>query len=194
MTWTLPNIVTLARLGLLPVIIVMIWPGVENRHTSFWAAIVYLIAGILDVVDGYLARRTNTVTVLGKFLDPLADKLFHLITLVALLQLPDPRVPPWVVMVFLARELAITGLRGIAVSEGVVIAAGGGGKLKTTFGTIGMTGLLIHYPYHLNFGFTAFPADFHRIGLWITYLSLVFSLTSAFGYVQGFVRVMRDRA
>src|SRR5262245_39678270 len=120
--WNLPNMLTMARLGLLPIIVALVWPGLETRATCLWAGVLYASGGILDMADGWAARRFQQVTVLGKFLDPLADKLFHLVTLIALLQLPGPRVPPWVVMLFLARELAVTGLRGIAVSEGIVIA------------------------------------------------------------------------
>jgi CDP-diacylglycerol--glycerol-3-phosphate 3-phosphatidyltransferase len=194
MLWTLPNIITTARLGLLPFIVILVWPGVESRESCFWAAVLYAIGGLLDVVDGILARHRNQVTVLGKFLDPLADKLFYLITLVALLQLQDPRVPPWLVMVVLARELAITGLRGIAASDGVVIAAGEGGKMKTSLATVGMVGLLIHYPYLINFGLFNAMIDMHRAGLWLTYVSVAFSLTSGFEYCVGFGRALRARS
>lgn len=188
--WNLPNILTMARLGLLPVIVFLIWPGIENRHTCFLAAVVYAIGGVFDVLDGYIARRFQLVTVFGKFLDPLADKLFYLVTLIALLQLPGPRVPPWVVMIMLTRELAITGLRAIAVNEGIVIAAGEGGKVKTTFGTIGVIGLLIHYPYVINYGFIAQTVDFHVAGLWLTYISVLFSVSSGMGYILGFIKAI----
>jgi CDP-diacylglycerol--glycerol-3-phosphate 3-phosphatidyltransferase len=193
MRWTLPNVVTLARLGLLPFIVLLVWPGVENRETCFWAAALYALGGVLDMVDGVLARRRNQVTVLGKFLDPLADKLFYLVTLIALLQLQGPRVPPWVVMIVLTRELAITGLRGIAATEGVVIAAGEGGKMKTTLATLGMIGLLLHYPYLINFGLFTAMIDLHRTGLWITYISVAFSVSSGAEYVFGFSRALKAR-
>jgi len=193
MLWTLPNIVTTARLGLLPFIVILVWPGIESRAACFWASVVYAVGGILDVVDGILARHRNQVTVFGKFLDPLADKLFYLITLIALLQLQEPRVPAWLVMVVLARELAITGLRGIAASDGIVIAAGEGGKMKTSLATVGMVGLLIHYPYLINFGAFTAMIDMHRAGLWLTYVSVAFAVSSAFEYVVGFGRALRLR-
>jgi CDP-diacylglycerol--glycerol-3-phosphate 3-phosphatidyltransferase len=193
MRWTLPNIITLARLGLLPFIVLLVWPGIETRQTCFWAAVIYAMGGVLDVVDGILARKRNQVTVLGKFLDPLADKLFYIITLIALLQLQGPRVPPWLLMIVVAREIAITGLRAIAISEGVVIAAGEGGKMKTTLATVGMVGLLLHYPYLLNFGFFTTMIDLHRAGLWVTYFSVFFAVTSGFDYMLGFVRAMNER-
>jgi CDP-diacylglycerol---glycerol-3-phosphate 3-phosphatidyltransferase len=194
MHWNLPNILTVARLAALPAIVALIWPGIESRETCFWAALTYVVAATLDVVDGAVARRTNQVTVLGKFLDPLADKLFYLITLLALMQLQGPRVPAWLVMIVLARELAITGLRGIAASEGIVIAAGDGGKVKTAFATVGAVALLIHYPYFVNFGFTAFTVDLHRAGLWVTYISVGFAVTSAVDYYVGFTGALKARA
>lgn len=193
MRWTLPNIITVARVALLPLLLVLIWPGLENRETCFWAAVVFAAAGVLDVVDGVLARRRNEVTVLGKFLDPLADKVFYLVTLVALLQLPVPRVPGWVLMAVITREIAITGLRGIAVSEGVVIAADAGGKLKTALATVGMCGLLIHYPFVVNFGFVQAVLNPHRVGLWITYVSVLIAVASGVNYVRNFVLALRQR-
>ncbi len=191
--FTIPNIVTMARIAVLPLIVFLIWPGIETRETSFWAAVAYTIAGATDFVDGYLARRLNQVSVFGKFLDPLADKLFYLVTMIALLQLPTPRIPFWLVMVVLIRELSITGLRAIASSEGVVIAAGQGGKMKTVFGTIGMILLILHYPYLVSFGFTSVTLDFHRLGLWLTFLSVAYSLTSAVSYVRGFAKALEEQ-
>lgn len=190
MKWNLPNVLTMGRLGLLPFIVLLVWPGIESRETCFWAAMLYAAGGVLDVADGIVARRTHQVTVFGKFLDPLADKLFYLVTLIALLQLQGPRVPPWIVMIMLARELSITGLRGIAASEGIVIAAGEGGKMKTTLATLGMIGLLIHYPYLINFGFFTAMIDMHRTGLWLTFLSVGFAVSSAVEYVLGFRRAL----
>jgi CDP-diacylglycerol--glycerol-3-phosphate 3-phosphatidyltransferase len=194
MWMTLPNLLTLCRIAIIPVIVTLIWPGIESRHTCFWAMVLYAIAGVTDVVDGLVARRYGQVTVLGKFLDPLSDKLIYLTTLVALLQLQGPRVPPWLVMIVVGRELSITGLRAIAISEGVVIDAKEGGKLKTFLGTIGMCGLLVHYPYLVNYGPVATIVNFHVAGLWVTFLSVVFSVASGIDYMRGFVRAIRARS
>ena len=184
--WTLPNIVTMARIATIPVVVLLIWPGIESRETCFWAMLIYTIGGISDMFDGYLARRMGQVSVFGKFLDPLCDKLFYLVPMVALLQLPGPRVPPVVVMIVLTRELAITGLRGIAISEGIVIAANEGGKVKTSFGTLGMCALILHYPYLINYGPIATLIDFHVVGWWLTLLSVAVSVVSGLAYVRGF--------
>ncbi len=194
MFWTLPNIVTASRLLLLPFVVILVWPSVESPKSCFWAAMIYVLGGLLDVLDGILARHRNQVTVLGKFLDPLADKLFYLVALIALLQLTPPRVPAILVMIVLARELSITGLRGIAASDGVVIPAGEGGKMKTTLATIGIVALLLHYPYEVDFGFFAVMIDMHRVGLWVTYISVAFALVSAAQYCLGFGRARKALA
>lgn len=191
MQLNIPNMLTLARLAMLPVVLWLVWPPYVQPKHAFWAAIAYIFAGAFDMVDGYIARRTNQVTAFGQFLDPLADKLFYLGTLVALLQLPGPWVPAWVVIVTLTRELAITGLRGIAVAEGIVIPAGSGGKVKTTLATAGMACLLFHYPYLIHLGFGQYVVDAGKAGLALTYLSIVFSITSALGYVQNFLRARK---
>ena len=184
----LPNGITLLRLGCLPGVLWLMWPGRATPIGTFWAAAVYVVAGIGDVVDGALARRTGQVTQLGKFLDPLVDKVFYLVTLIALLQLPGPWVPAWVVMLHFVREFAITGLRGIAAAEGIVIAAGQGGKLKTSLATAGIVALILHYPYLIDLGFNAYVVDASLVGLWLTYLALILSWLSAFAYMAGFLR------
>jgi CDP-diacylglycerol--glycerol-3-phosphate 3-phosphatidyltransferase len=138
-----------------------------------------------DMVDGYLARRLNAVTILGKFLDPLADKLIVMSAVVWLC--PMGRIPAWAVVLLLGRELAITGLRSVAASEGVVIGAGSGGKMKTALQMIGIVALVLGYPYHLTyFGFDLGIVDLARVGRGLVYLSLVFSFLSAAEYVQLF--------
>jgi CDP-diacylglycerol---glycerol-3-phosphate 3-phosphatidyltransferase len=191
--WNAPNILTLARLSVLPLIVFLIWPGIENRQNCYFAALVYGFGGFLDIVDGYIARRYDLVTTLGKFLDPLADKLFYLVTLIALLQLPGPRIPPWIVMLLLVRELAITGLRGIAASEGIVIQAGVGGKLKATFATLGAIGLLLHYPYLINYGVFIHYIDMHTVGLNLTMVSLVLGISSGVHYAYDFAVAVRQK-
>ncbi|MEM6531636.1 MAG: CDP-diacylglycerol--glycerol-3-phosphate 3-phosphatidyltransferase [Myxococcota bacterium] len=191
--WTIPNLVTMTRIAVLPLVVFLLWPGIENRETTFWAAVAFGLSGATDFIDGYLARNLKQVSVFGKFLDPLADKLFYLVTMVALLQLPGPRIPFIVVMLVLIRELSITGLRAIASSEGVVIAAGQGGKTKTVFGTVGMILLILHYEYPIDFGFATATINFHRVGLWLTYISLAYSLTSAFSYIRGFSKALDEQ-
>ena len=138
-----------------------------------------------DFLDGYLARRQNLVSVLGKFLDPLADKLLVMAVLVFMVHLGH--VPTWVVILLLARELSITSLRVIAMSEGVVIAAGKWGKDKTALQMVALLMLIVHHPYDLDFGFGHFRGSFNTMGLWLLYLSLFLAFFSAGEYVKLFV-------
>lgn len=196
MHWSWPNVVTLGRLGLLVPIVGLLWPGICTASTAKWAAVLYGLAGVLDIVDGRLARHTNQVTSLGALLDPLADKLLYLVTLIALLQLPGNWVPGWVVMLTVVRELGITGVRGIASARGLVIAASDGGKLKTLLGTIGLCGLLVHEPLHLGLQFNRFhwTIDSYAFGIAFTLSSLLFSYISAIWYVQAFWQQLQSKS
>ncbi len=179
----LPNLLTFLRIVLIPVVVWLIAAG--TPRANFWAAIVYAITAITDFLDGWLARRQGLISVLGKFLDPLADKLLVMSVLVFMVQLG--RVPTWAVIIILARELSITSLRVIAMSEGVVIAAGQGGKDKTALQLVALLLLILHHPYDLYFGIATLRTDFHSVGLILLYLSVFFAITSAGEYIKLFV-------
>jgi CDP-diacylglycerol--glycerol-3-phosphate 3-phosphatidyltransferase len=181
----LPNLLTLARVATLP--IVLVFMDNYSRILSFTSAMIFIVGGLTDVLDGYLARRRGQVTVLGQFLDPLADKLFVLGVLVFLVA--RGRVAEWLVVVLMSRELAITGLRTLAVSYGLVIAAGTGGKAKTALQSVGIIFLLVHFRYEVLI--FRYVLDFHRIGTYLLYLSLVMSLWSAGEYVRFFVEAVK---
>ena len=108
------------------------------------------------------------------------------------MQLPGEWVPAWIVILILTREISITGLRAIAASEGMVIAAGEGGKLKTVFSTLGTCSLIMHYHYYVDFIFFTGVVDCYQIGLILTYVSLAFSLYSAWSYTQGFIAASKQ--
>lgn len=184
-----PNLVTLARMALIPVFLTFL--AYESRRNSFFGAFVFSVAAASDALDGFLARRTGQITVMGKFLDPLADKMIVLSALIELVWLG--RVPAWAVLLILARELIISGLRTIAVSEGLVIAAGQGGKWKSALQMIGIIGLCTHYRYPIDFVVTTEVVDFHLVGLVLIYLSLVPMVLSAFEYFRDFWRLMESR-
>jgi len=143
-----PNIVTLFRIACIPLMVVLLLS--PSREAGFWAAAVFALASASDWLDGYLARRMGIVTIFGKFLDPIADKL--LVTAALVMILPFNRVPAWIVLLILAREIVITGLRSIASSEGIVIHASDLGKYKTIFQITAVIGLLLHYEYRWFFG------------------------------------------
>jgi CDP-diacylglycerol--glycerol-3-phosphate 3-phosphatidyltransferase len=137
----LPNKLTVLRMALVPVFIVLFhrsmgwrWAGdMAEIERSFWptacAFLVFGIACLTDALDGYIARKRNLITNFGKLMDPLADKVLTMSAFALFVQ--AGWMPAWLLVVFLAREFAITGLRGVAASEGVVIPAGLSGKLKT---------------------------------------------------------------
>ncbi|MBC7644541.1 MAG: CDP-diacylglycerol--glycerol-3-phosphate 3-phosphatidyltransferase [Thermoleophilia bacterium] len=126
-----PNHITLARIGLIPVFVVALLNSIDSSQSTIIAFIVFAFAAATDGLDGWLARSRKQVTNLGIFLDPLADKLLVMAALVTLVQLNE--VAAWVVVVILSREFAVTGLRLVAASEGIVISAQQLGKLKTVF-------------------------------------------------------------
>jgi CDP-diacylglycerol--glycerol-3-phosphate 3-phosphatidyltransferase len=181
--WNIPNILTMGRVVMIPLCLYFL--DQNTSRSAFWSALVFTLAALTDALDGYLARKMGVVSVLGKFLDPLADKLIVMASLVWMV--PMGRIAPWVVVVILAREISVTGLRSIAASEGVVISAGQEGKTKTALQMIGVVALLIGYPYHLSyFGLDLGIVDIVHVGQMLLYLSLVFSLASAAQYVRLF--------
>jgi len=184
----LPNLITYGRLIAIPACLVFLARG--DPHSSFIAAVIYCAASATDYVDGYLARRLNMVSVTGKFLDPLADKLIVMAALVMMVHLG--RVPAWVVVVLVAREMTITSLRSIASAEGMVIAAGFMGKMKTALQMVGLAFLMVHYDYRIHFGLFSFDMDLHAVGMPLIYVSLVCSIWSAGEYFAGFFKHLAD--
>ncbi len=183
----LPNILTLSRIIAVPIVVLLLL--FESRETCFWAAVVFTVASLTDWLDGYLARRWQIVTILGKFLDPLADKLIVMAALIMLI--PLDRVPAWTVFVILARELIVSGIRSIASSEGIVIAASNLGKYKTIFQMIAIVGLLLHYRYYWFFGleFDFLHASMHYAGIFIYYISLFLTIWSGADYFLKFFKI-----
>jgi CDP-diacylglycerol--glycerol-3-phosphate 3-phosphatidyltransferase len=186
----LPNLLTMGRVAIIPLFLWLLDRGTPKDCA--WAAIVYAGAAITDLLDGYLARRMNVVSVLGKFLDPLADKLLVMASLIWMV--PMGRIPEWAVVLLLAREISVTGLRSIASSEGVVIAAGEGGKSKTALQMIGILALILGYPYHLTLGpLDLGMVDLVQVGRWLVYISLIFSIWSAVAYVGLFAQAVEAK-
>lgn len=186
----LPNMLTMARIVIIPVVMWLIERGTPKDCVI--AAMVYSAAAITDLLDGWLARKMNVVSVLGKFLDPLADKLLVMAALVWMV--PMGRIPEWAVVLLIAREISITGLRSIASSEGVVIAAGESGKSKTALQMVGILCLILGFPYHLSLGFIDLGrVDLVYVGRALIYISLVFSVTSAVEYVSLFAQAVEAK-
>ncbi len=156
-----------------------------SRKLSFYATMIFMVAAITDFLDGWVARNWNLGSTLGRFLDPLADKLIVMASLIMLVQLG--RCPAWLTVLLLSREISITALRTIAMSEGIEVKVSQEGKWKTAFQLCGLIGLLVHYEYRVSWGFAEMDFDFNRIGLWLLVLSMAFSMKSAWDYIKGFV-------
>jgi len=178
---TTPNYLTLLRVLMVPAVIL----GLFQRTPlgDLMAALFFGVASITDYFDGYLARKYKIETVYGKLMDPLADKFLVICSLIMLQHLG--RMSPIVVMVLVCRELTITGLRALASAEGVIVAASSGGKWKTALQMVAIPCLMIQ---------DVFGIPFFRIGMWLTYLSLGFSLWSAKDYIMGFFQGLRVAA
>jgi len=177
--WNLPNTITVVRVGVVPILLLLPW--FSNRAGSCFIGWCFTIAAISDLVDGWLARRGQQVTRIGKLLDPLADKLIvstALIVLVAMGRVPGWAT--WMAVVIVGRELAVTGLRGLASSQGQVMAASGYGKLKTFTQNVAIGAMIFHYP-KLIF-------SFHSIGLALLAVATVLTLWSGYVYFADYFR------
>lgn len=183
----LPNLLTLTRIAAVPIVVVLLL--FDSRIAGMWAASIFGAAAATDFIDGWLARKWGVETVLGKFLDPLADKLIVMAALIMLI--PLDRVPAWAVFIILAREMVITGLRSIASSEGIVIAASDLGKYKTIYQMVAIPGLMLHYDFYWFFGveLDIFRVNMHNFGIFFFYIAFVLTLWSGFDYLQKFFRV-----
>ncbi|CAK8712968.1 MAG: CDP-diacylglycerol--glycerol-3-phosphate 3-phosphatidyltransferase [Candidatus Electronema aureum] len=168
----LPNLITAARLILTALLAVLLMLE-QTKVLAVFCCLLFTIAAVTDLLDGYVARRYGAVSNLGKLIDPLADKLLVATALIMLI--PLNRLPAWIALLILSRELLVTGLRGIASSAGIVVAASGLGKLKSITQYVGL-GVLI-------FPLGVLPIPFlHQIGMVLVYIALVLTLWSGVDY------------
>jgi CDP-diacylglycerol--glycerol-3-phosphate 3-phosphatidyltransferase len=177
--WNLPNTITVVRVGVVPILLLLPW--FENPSGSLFIGWCFTIAAFSDLLDGWLARRGQQVTRIGKLLDPLADKLIvstALIVLVATARIPSWAT--WMAVVIVGRELAVTGLRGLASSQGQVMAASGYGKLKTFAQNVAIGAMIFHYPKLI--------VSFHTIGLALLGLATALTLWSGYSYFAEYFR------
>ena len=162
------------RIAAVPVVVLLLLsPG---RVASFLGGICFVLAGATDFLDGFLARRYRIVSRVGKFLDPLADKL--LVSAALIMLIPLGRAPAWMACLIIGRELAVTGLRGLAAAEGIILAPDRWGKTKTLLQMAALTGLIFHYRYG--------SFDFHQVGTVLLWLALIITLASGVWYFQAF--------
>lgn len=177
----LPNKLTLSRIFAIPAIVYLVSLG--SKFMCFIAALLFVLAALTDLFDGYLARRGNQVTTLGKFLDPLADKLLISSVLIMLVQMES--ISAWIAIIIICREMMVTGLRAIAADEGVVIAADKYGKMKTIFQIIALVPLILHY--------TWLGIDMHFIGILLLCVALVLTVYSGFNYFYAFFSSFKEK-
>jgi len=172
----LPNFITLFRILLIPVFVMLFITPTEDRSLS--AAVIFVVAAVTDLLDGYVARRTGQITRLGKLLDPIADKLLVLSALILLVNVD--RVSALVAILVIAREVAVTGIRAIAAGEGMIISAETTGKYKMALQVVAITMLILEGTEVSELG------NLHLAGIVTLYLSLVLGYVSGGQYVLSF--------
>ncbi len=167
----LANKITIARIFTVPIFVLFLLS--EFPYSNFFAAIIFIIAASTDSMDGYIARKRNQVTNLGKFMDPLADKLLITSALVGLVEMGQ--ISSVVAIIIISREFIITGFRTVAVSEGMVIAASWWGKLKTILQIIAIVSVLLN-----NFLFSLIGFPFDMVAL---YAAVIITVLSGVDYI-----------
>lgn len=187
----LANKITLARIFLVPVVMIFLLVKYDLGQfqvgqgvitvSEIIATLVFILAAVTDGLDGYIARKKKLVTNLGKFLDPLADKLLISAALISLVEMQ--RLDAWIAIVIISREFAVTGLRLVAAAEGEVIAASPMGKLKTIIQIIAIAALMLN-----NFPFSSIAFPFSRIFIG---LAVVITIWSGVDYFIKNRRVIR---
>ncbi|OYD09515.1 CDP-diacylglycerol--glycerol-3-phosphate 3-phosphatidyltransferase [Paludifilum halophilum] len=187
----LANKITLARIFLVPVLMIFLLVKYDLGQfrlgegtitvSEIIATLIFITAAVTDGLDGYIARKKKLVTNLGKFLDPLADKLLISAALISLVEMQ--RLDAWIAIVIISREFAVTGLRLVAAAEGQVIAASAMGKLKTIVQIIAIAALILN-----NFPFSSIAFPFSQIFVW---LAVIITIGSGVDYFVKNRRVIR---
>ncbi|RMG43743.1 MAG: CDP-diacylglycerol--glycerol-3-phosphate 3-phosphatidyltransferase [Candidatus Dadabacteria bacterium] len=182
----IPNWLTFIRILLIPVFVFfMANPlGMDLRVATNWALVVFVVAAVTDYIDGIIARRVGAVSSLGKLIDPLADKILVMSALVMLVSRRselsgDPWIPGWLVVIALAREFWVTGLRAVAAGKAEIISASSAGKIKSALQMIAILFLLLH-DYRVPLGSKEIPC--YVIGINVFIVSLAYSLWGAGEY------------
>ena len=175
---TLPNLLTTCRVAAIPVLMVLLY--VPGEIFSKIAGGLFAVVSFSDLLDGWLARRLNVITALGRYLDPLADKLLIAAMLVMLVWLG--RIPAWMAIIVISRELWVTGLRAMAMEHGLVAASNFWGKSKTVLQLITVCMLIWHYPI--------FDISMQEVGWWMMWPVMLITLWSGFQYTWNFKNLL----
>ena len=174
----LPITLTIVRIVLVPLVVVSLISS--SRVHVLIAAFIFIIASLTDWLDGLIARRRNQVTTLGTLLDPVADKLLVAAALISLVQID--MVGAWIAVVIIGREFAVTGLRGVAISVGIVVPASPLGKYKTVSQYVAITLLILEKGVHAEY------VPFHRVSLGLLWIAMGLTVISGFDYFYRFFR------
>jgi CDP-diacylglycerol--glycerol-3-phosphate 3-phosphatidyltransferase len=176
-----PNRLTVLRVCLIPLFVVaMLWEALP--YSEYIAGGIFIAACITDFFDGFLARKYNLVTLFGKFMDPLADKLLVCASLICFVADPESVMPVWVAIIIISREFIISGFRLVAAERGVVIAASYWGKVKTATQMIMSILLIFNFPYHF----------FHVLEIIFVYAALIFTVISLIDYIIKNKDIMKE--
>lgn len=180
--FNLPNLITGSRFVLSGCLMLLLLTE-QTPRVALISWLVFSLAAGSDWIDGYFARKYKAITVLGKLMDPLADKV--LVTTALVMLIPSGKLPAWLALIILCREIVVTGLRGVASSSGIVVAASGLGKWKSTTQYVGL-GTLI-------FPLGVLPIPYlHQIGLAILYVALVLTVWSGIDYFYKLRRIFLE--
>ena len=171
----------MSRIFVVPLILWLI--SLQSKLSCFVAAVIFVLAALTDLFDGYIARKANLVTSFGKFLDPLADKVLVCSVLIMLVELGH--VSAWIAIIIICRDIMVTGLRAIAADEGIVISADTFGKVKTVLQLVALIPLILHY--------TWLGINMHLIGSWVLYLALILTIYSGGNYFYNFFNLLKAK-
>lgn len=169
-----PNKLTLLRVIMVPV---FMWALTSGHYVA--AVVIFILASLTDQLDGHLARKNNQVTTFGKLMDPLADKILTISALVCLLGIGADFINSWVVMIIIARELIVTGIRQLAMGENTVIAASQWGKAKTVSQMAALIAVMIDLVVPLRLG----DAFYASLTFWLVVLAVALTVYSGIDYV-----------
>lgn len=174
----LPNKLTILRIVIIPLFVLFLYVDIGDNVNSYIAALLFIVASLTDLLDGKIARKYNLVTNFGKFMDPLADKLLVCSALIALVDIE--KLAGWIVIIIIARDFIINGLRVLAADNGIVIAASYWGKLKTTCQMIMIVLLIVDLdiPY------------MYVINNFFVYIALILTIISLFDYIYKNYKVL----
>jgi len=159
----LPNKLCFFRLFLVPMVLLVLYS--EINYSVYIATVIFIIAAITDVLDGYIARSRKLITDFGKFIDPLVDKILVISVLVYLVYMQT--IPDWMVIIIIAREFAVSGFRIISASRGIVVAASKLGKFKTQSQIIAVIFALLELPFYL----------------WVVLIAVILTVASGADYI-----------